>query len=880
MTIISKANILIVDDSPYVLNLTSKILEDDYHIIIADNGRDALHLAHSSSPDLILLDIMMSEMDGYEICRRLKASDNTKNIPIIFLTAVVNEEDQVLGLNLGAVDYITKPFSASILKARIKNSIERKKIEELYKKGEEKLRLITDNMSDYIAKVDVNGIFQFLSSSYFEITGFDPQKLIGKSIFHSIHPDDEEVLRKIFKETVAKKESNSHIYRVKNYQNKYICLESTLNFVLNDEGEVVNLISSSRDITARKNAEDALKASEAQLSFVVNNINDAIFELDIHARYTYISPSYLKILGRGEEVLGRKALEFIHPDDLESTKKAIRKSYQTGKNLKHICRYLHPEKGYIWIETIGSRQILDGGSLKAIHASRDINDRKIAEQELEYKNIQLRAKNVQLLAIEEDLRNQYERLLDMQNALKKSEEQYRNLVENIRDIIIEVDSMGNIVFVSNKIEELLGYKANEIKEKNIFTFIHKDDKKSLLDNYTNISTIRKKASSDYRVLSANGEYRWYRVRSMAIMEGEKFCGARGVLMDIQEQKVIEDEISYLSFHDHLTGLYNRRFFEEELSRLDIKRNLPITLLMCDVNGLKLTNDAFGHFIGDKLLKKAAEVLKHTCRADDIIARIGGDEFVILLPNTDTFTTEIIIQRLNASMLIEKVDNISLSISFGFASKILPEQNINEVFKQAEYLMYRQKLSESNDFRNKTLRIILKSLYEKNEREELHAKRVSELSVSIGKALDLSIEDLNELNTLGLMHDIGKITIADEILNSPNILNDISWEEIKRHTETGYRILSSVNEFAQLAEYILAHHERWDGEGYPKGLKGTAIPLPARIIAIADAYESMTSDRPFRKAFTNEYALMEIKNNAGKQFDPVICEVFISKVLEC
>lgn len=760
MLILPRDNILIVDDSPYVLNLTRKILQDEYHILMAENGQEALNIAHSSpSPDIILLDIMMPEMDGYEICRRLKESDETKHIPIIFLTAVTSEDDEVLGLSLGAIDYITKPFSASILQARVRNSLERKKIKDLYKKGEE-----------------------------------------------------------------------------------------------------------------------ALKAREAQLSFIVDNINDAIFELDIEAKYTYVSPSHLKILGRGEELIGRKALEFLHPDDSESTKEVIRKSYQTGKTLKHICRYLHPEKGYIWMETIGGRQILEDGKLKAIHASRDISDRKIAEQELEYKNEKLRATNEQLLAIEEDLRYQYERLFDMQKALKKSEEQYRNLVENIRDIIIEVDSIGNIVFVSNKIEELLGYKADEIKEKNILTFIHEDDKKSLLDNFTKISTIIEKANSDYRVLSANGEYRWYRVRSVAIIEGNTFCGARGILIDIQEQKAHEDEIIYLSFHDHLTGLYNRRFFEEELKRLDIKRNLPITLLMADVNGLKLTNDAFGHLVGDKLLQKAAEVLKNTCREDDIVARIGGDEFVILLPHTDSLATGMIVERLRSSMLIEKTDIIPLSISFGWSTKSLAEQNISEILKQAEDLMYRQKLSESNSNKNKTLKIIMQSVFDKNEREEIHAKRVSELSVAIGKQLGLSEEDIKELKTLGLMHDIGKITIADEILNNPNALNDFSWEEIKRHTETGYRILSSVNEFAQLAEYVLAHHERWDGQGYPKGLKNIEIPLPARIISIADAYEAMTSERPFRQAFNEDFAIMEIKNNAGKQFDPEICKIFLSKVL--
>jgi len=176
-------------------------------------------------------------------------------------------------------------------------------------------------------------------------------------------------------------------------------------------------------------------------------------------------------------------------------------------------------------------------------------------------------------------------------------------------------------------------------------------------------------------------------------------------------------------------------------------------------------------------------------------------------------------------------------------------------------------------RNRTLEVIMKALFEKNLRERQHSIRVSQLCEAIGNALALSDVDIHELRTAGLMHDIGKIIIEDQILEKPGSLNELEWREIRRHSETGYRIMSSVNELSPLAKYVLAHHERWDGKGYPHGLKGEEIPLAARIIAIADAYDAMTSARPYRSALSREAAIEELKRNAGTQFDPDIVKVF-------
>lgn len=350
-----------------------------------------------------------------------------------------------------------------------------------------------------------------------------------------------------------------------------------------------------------------------------------------------------------------------------------------------------------------------------------------------------------------------------------------------------------------------------------------------------------------------------------------------VFRDATEKKKKQAEIEYLSFHDQLTGLYNRRFFENELIRLDTARNFPLTVALLDVNGLKLANDAFGHAVGDKVLQKVTELIKKVCRTNDIIARVGGDEFVIIFPKTDSNQAGKIMERLVQVTAREKVGSLNLSISCGWACKQNAGDNIATVLKKAEDHMYRRKLSESASIHYKTIAVIIKTLYEKNQREEQHSKRVSQLCAAIGTALGLSDEDIIELRTVGLMHDIGKIAIDDRILEKSEALSKTEWLEIERHPEIGYKILSSVNQFAPLADYVLAHHERWDGQGYPKGLKGDAIPLEARIIAVADAYDAMTSDRPYRSKLSPDAAIKEIKGNSGTQFDPDIVKVFLEKV---
>ena len=333
----------------------------------------------------------------------------------------------------------------------------------------------------------------------------------------------------------------------------------------------------------------------------------------------------------------------------------------------------------------------------------------------------------------------------------------------------------------------------------------------------------------------------------------------------------------LYYKDKLTGLYNRNFFEEELSRIDISNKLPISFIVGDLNGLKLINDAFGHGMGDKTLKRVAEIMKSSFREDDIISRVSGDEFIVLLPNTSEEIALKIIERIKKKCELNPLDYIKISISFGLATKVVENENIETVLKKAEDRMYFRKLKESKEAKLSIINFLKTRLQKITYETSSHYERLKVLTMMMAEELNLNETQRNDLILLCEYHDIGKVGISEDILQKTGSLSQEEWKNTKRHSEIGYYIAREIRSSATVEELILSHHERWDGNGYPGFYKEEEIPLTARIFAIADAYDVMVNDRPYKSRMAQCEALKEIKDQSGKQFDPNLAKLFIDLI---
>ncbi len=483
------------------------------------------------------------------------------------------------------------------------------------------------------------------------------------------------------------------------------------------------------------------------------------------------------------------------------------------------------------------------------------------------------------------INNRSIKMKEQYQQLFASEEKLNSTLQSVGDGVITVDRNGRVDFLNPIAEKLTAWKNEEALGKSfneVFNIINEYTRSKIESPVDKVFELNKSIELDNHTILIAKDGTEIEIEDTASpirdSEGE-VIGAVIIFRDFSDKKEKRDQIEYLSYHDQLSGLYNRRFFEEEIKRLNTKRNLPLSVIFADVNGLKTINDAFGHEQGDELIKKFAQVLRKNCRADDIISRTGGDEFVILLPNTTSEDVQSLTQRIKDNIQEQKVMNINISVSFGWSTKNIEEQSINYLIKNAEDMMYQKKIFESTSKRGAVIKSIMSTLHQKNPGERAHSKRVGFICESIGKAYNLSSDEVEELKIAGRLHDIGKIAIDSTILNKTEPLTQEEWSQLKLHPETGYRLLGTSKEYYNIAEYVLAHQERWDGNGYPRGLLGENILWKSRIIALADAFDSMTSDKPYKKGLSEEEAIKEIKSKAGIQFDPEIARVFVEKVME-
>ncbi|WP_029594915.1 HD domain-containing phosphohydrolase [Exiguobacterium chiriqhucha] len=571
---------------------------------------------------------------------------------------------------------------------------------------------------------------------------------------------------------------------------------------------------------------------------------ECIMSLKTHEIF-HLNVAWERVLGFPlEELENMDFTSLVHPDDVTKTEEAFASLEEGQEIYRFINRYRTIDGDYRSIEWHSKVQ---GNYIYAV--AKDVTERVQLEEEL----------------------------AERDRLLTKLSDQVPGAIYQFERL---PDGSFNFPFFSRGFEVLTGITLEEMKDDPglVFSKIHPDDYPNVMASieasYENLTIW----DAEFRVITPDGGTTWILGSSRPEKLDEGHVLWHGYIGDVTEKKKYEMEIEYLSYHDQLTGVKNRRYFDEALITYDEPCYYPLALIVVDINGLKLTNDAFGHLVGDRLLIEATMTLKREIRGKDTVARIGGDEFVIIMPNTSRDEAILLSERLSQLFHDKAIEGLPISASFGEAVKVDDSLSISEVFNLAEDRMYHHKVSEKQSRRHYSIQLIMRTLYEKIPREEAHSQRVAELSRQLGQAMNFTSAEVNELVTAATLHDIGKVAISNEILDKPGMLTEAEWREIKRHPEVSYNILSTVPEYGPLSEIVLAHHERWDGKGYPKGISGEQIPLAARIISIADTFDVMVTGRPYRKAKTLDEALAVIEEEAGRQFDPELVEVFFKKIV--
>lgn len=458
----------------------------------------------------------------------------------------------------------------------------------------------------------------------------------------------------------------------------------------------------------------------------------------------------------------------------------------------------------------------------------------------------------------------------------------RQIIDILPGSVFFKDKNGRYVYANKDYREFYRERGveNIIGKTDLEINYDKDQANSFEKEDKHILESKESSFKELIVKSKTGKESYREVIKLPFINNTgEVDGIVGRSLDITERKKYQARLEYLSYTDVMTGAKNRAYFEECIKEFYQKDYLPLGIIMGDANGLKLVNDSLGHKEGDRLLKELADILKEVAGDKGQVFRIGGDEFAILIPKASFRICDNMILDIIDKCNDYKNDLFRISIALGSSITCTLNRDIDDVMKEAEDKVYRNKLLQNTSVKSSILNSLKIGLEVRSEETEQHTERVSENAVRIGEMLGLPMSEIDELRIAADLHDIGKIGISEEILMKPSSLTKEEYNLIKTHSEKGYRIIKASSELHEVSRSVLYHHERWDGTGYPMGLNGDEIPLLARIIAVCDSYDVMTSKRVYKRAMSKEEAIEELKNCAGYQFDPKIVEIFIKGLEE-
>ncbi|HAS72715.1 MAG TPA: diguanylate cyclase [Clostridiales bacterium UBA8960] len=457
-------------------------------------------------------------------------------------------------------------------------------------------------------------------------------------------------------------------------------------------------------------------------------------------------------------------------------------------------------------------------------------------------------------------KNYYPELQDKITTLEKMRSRNQALMMAIPDILL----------VSDAKHHMTPFSTSSAKEATLVLSILRDPA-VLARLVEGVDQVLKNRSSEVVDFTTEAGYiRHFEARLQLTEMNEVLI----IIRDMTERIALENKLREMAETDVITQLANRRRFEAFLFDREGAEYENFSLIVFDIDGLKNINDALGHAEGDSVIKYVSGILNETFKCAEIIARIGGNEFAIVyLDQSNAYIESKCLEFQKRLAGVNANLSYDISVSFGIAHSGGLRVNTTRLYQSADHNMYNNKLLKVSSSKSVLVKSLMKALEAKDYITEGHADRMTDIAMAIGEAIGLEQHRLDQLALLTKFHDLGKVGIPDNILKKPGPLTGEEWQVMLTHTTIGHRIASASPELEPISDLIYKHHEKWDGTGYPLGLSGEDIPLECRILTIADAFDAMTNDRPYRKALSAEYAIEEILRCSGTQFDPYLVGVF-------
>lgn len=767
--------------------------------------------------------------------------------------------------------------------------------------SEPNYKFLAQNIPLFVNYVDKNGKFTVWNSYAEKMLGYTAEEAVGKLSPADIHESKDEI-EKIDRMAAEKGMCDIESWWRRKDGSRILVHLVVIPFGRDTEGKPNGFYGYAEDITNLKKVENTLYESEERYRTIFKQAVDSIVVFDPNTLdiFDFNDEAYRKLGYTREEFARLKVSDFEMIESVEEVKRHCR-NIINGKSAAFETKHQAKNGSVLDIE-VRSRAVDIGGKKMIQGVWRDITEHKLAEK-----------------------------------ALAVSEASYKSIFESANDAILIRDIKNyKVVDANSRACELFCYRKEEMMGQDLQTLIPGENPHTFENIWVHYDKAAQGEPQLFEQLVKDriGRTFWVEISLKRAVVGEKYH-LLAITRDITERKESENKIvglnsalskanenlRRLALRDSHTGLYNHHFFvdtiEAELERAK-RHSENLSLIMMDIDYFKSINDVYGHRFGDTILKQFAKLLKKEVRLYDIIVRFGGEEFIIISPCTTREEAASLAQRIIDTASIhsfgDKKHRVKIKASAAVSSYPV-DKRINrgaDFIDIADHILNKAKedggsrVYSSSDFEADSERTkpqeepsvdvlkekikkltargnqsVVEAIFAFAKTIELkdrytgeHVEQTIHYATGIAYSLGLPKDEIEIIREASILHDLGKIGIPERILLKTGKLTKQEREVIKEHPHIGADIIRPIHFLRDIIPVILHHHEWWNGKGYPHRLKKEAIPIGARIVAIADVYQALTSDRPYHKAYSREEAIKMIKSGSGTQFDPKIVDAFL------